>query len=162
MKQGFALELHMYAQPLNVATATGVLTAPFVYGGIFGGYKIDRIIVGVGFDFTSSDAGGGAQIVMRWAPGLRVAIVRSNDERVELFGQFDFSFGHDFGSNVGNELIGVDLGPGVRYWVHPQFALSAVGGWNGNWNLYDGVGPLPGQKSVVMGIFAGLQLLGIF
>lgn len=48
-------------------------------------------------------------------------------------------------------------GPGVRYWVHPQFAFSAVGGWNGNWYLYDRP-----SKTVLQGIFAGVQALAVF
>lgn len=157
MEQGFVLEPHLYAQIVTFSGGVaGTLTAPLVAGGIFGGYKIDRVILGLGFDFSSYDAGG-AQIVMRWVPGVRVALLRSSDERVELFGQLDLSLGHDFGAPSGNELIGINLGPGVRYWVHPQFAFSAVGGWNGNWYLYDRP-----SKAVLQGIFAGVQALAVF
>ncbi len=159
MQQGFVLETHVTAQLVSFSGGLGgTLTAPLVTGGIFGGYKINRFIFGLGFDFTSYDAGGGGQIVMRWVPGVRVAIVRSSDERVELFGQFDFSVGHDFGSPQKNEIIGADLGPGVRYWVHRQFAFSAVSGWNGTWSLYE----MPGTKVVFQGVFAGIQVLGVF
>lgn len=157
-EQGFALEPHVYAQMVMFSGGlAGSLTAPLVTGGLFAGYKLDRVLFGLGFDFSSYDAGG-AQIAMRWVPGVRVAIVRSSDERVEIFGQLDVSLGHDFGAPVGNELIGVKLGPGVRYWVHPQFAFSAVGGWDGNWQLYD----RPSNKTVLQGIFAGVQALAVF
>jgi len=160
-KDGFVFETHVYAQLLNFGIGVGgTLNLPLVTGGIFGGYKLDRLIFGLGFDFSSYDApgSGGAQIVMRWAPGLRYDLVRSSDEKVALFGQFDLSFGHNFGTPQSNEIIGADLGLGVRYWVHPQFAFAGVGGWNGNWNLTQS----PDSSTVLQGIFAGMQLLGVF
>jgi len=157
-KNGFALETHLQSQLIGFgAGLAGTVYAPLINGGIFGGAKIDRIIVGLGFDFTSVDEGGGANIAMRWAPGVRVAILRSEDERVELFGQLDLRFGHDFGSGSKNVLFGMDLAPGVRYWLHPQFAFSALAGWNADWLLYD---PMP--KVVIQGIFAGVQVLAVF
>ena len=70
-----------------------------------------------------------------FTPGLSVAIVRSADKRVELFGQFDMGFGTTVGDSVatGENIFrfGYDVGPGVRYWVHPQFAFGALAGVNG-------------------------------
>ena len=125
--------------------------------GFFAGYKLDRLIIGLGYDFTSYDAGG-AQIVMTWTPGLRYTLLRSSDDRVELFGQFDFGIGHDFGNAQSNEVFSPDLGLGVRYWVNRQFAISSVTGWNGTWNVTQN----PSGSVVLMGIFSGLQVLGVF
>jgi len=158
-QDGFVFETHIYTQFFSLGAVVGT-PLPLMTGGIFGGYKLDRLILGLGFDLTSYDApgSGGAQITMRWAPGIRYDFVRSSDDRVALFGQADVSFGHDFGADVANELIGVDLGLGVRYWVHRQFAFAGVGGWNGDWRLTQS----PDTSTVLQGIFAGVQVLGVF
>ena len=158
-RDGFVFETHVYSQLINLGGA-GAVNLPLMTGGIFGGYKLDRLILGLGFDFTSYDApaSGGAQIVMRWAPGVRYDLVRSSDDRAALFGQLDLSIGHNFGAPQANELIGADLGLGVRYWVHKQVAIAGVGGWNGNWTLTQS----PDLSTVVQGIFAGVQILGVF
>lgn len=75
------------------------------------------------------------------APGLRVTLLRSTDAKIELFGRLDAGFGHTFGdsgpgwdatlglppgSNVGggdNLSVFGAVGPGIRYWPHPQLAL---------------------------------------
>ena len=158
-QDGFVFETHVYANLFNLGAGVGA-RIPLVFGGIFGGYKLDRLILGLGFDFSSYDAGG-AEIIMNWVPGVRYELVRSSDQKVALFGQLDVSIGHDFGRNVANEIIGADVGLGVRYWVHPQFAFAGVGGWNGTWNLTQ-PSPLPSTSEVLQGIFAGVQLLGVF
>lgn len=157
MESGFVFETHVYASVFSVAAGVATLRLPLVTGGIYGGYKMDRLIIGLGFDFTSYDAGG-AQIVMTWTPGLRYVLVRSDDQKAELFGQFELSFGHNFGTPQSNEIIGSDLGLGVRYWLHRQFAFSAVGGWSGTWNITQN----PSGSEVIMGMFAGLQVMGVF
>jgi len=160
MENGFAFETHIYSQIVSFGAGVGTtFNLPLFIGGIFGGYKLDRLVFGLGFNFTSYDApgSGGAQIVMQWVPGLRYVFVRSSDDRVELFGQADVGFGHSFTSPA-NEIITADLGIGARYWVHKQFAFSAVGGWTGNW----GITQTPDSSTVVQSIFAGLQVLGVF
>ena len=155
---GFVFETHVYSQLVSFGVGLGTtLNLPLLTGGIFGGYKLDRLIVGLGFDFNSYDAGG-AQIVMRWIPGIRYALIRSSDERVELYGQADLGFGHNFGTSASNEIIDANLGLGARYWAHRQFAVGAVGGWTSEWQLTQS----PDTSVVIMGIFAGLQLTGVF
>jgi hypothetical protein len=160
---GFVFETHFYGQFVALNAGVGSANLPLLVGGIYGGYKLDRLIIGLGFDFTSYDApgSGGAQIEMHWVPGIRYAFVRSSDDRVELFGQADLGFGHRFYNNA-NEIITADLGIGARYWVHKQFAVSAVGGWTGDWDLTQPPSPVPSQSAVLQGIFAGIQLLGVF
>jgi len=158
-EQGFVLETHFYATIVSFAAGVGTtLNLPLITGGFFAGYKLDRLMLGLGYNFTSYDAGGGAQIVMTWAPGVRFDLLQTDDKRVDLFLQFDFGVGHDFGSNQSNEIFSPDLGLGVRYWVHKQFAFSAVSGWDGVWN----VGQNPSTSVVLMGIFGGLQVTGVF
>jgi hypothetical protein len=161
-EHGFVFETHMFAQLVTVGIGAGGTAAlPLIAGGIYAGYKLDRLMIGLGFNFTSVD-NGGAQITMTWTPGIRYAFVRSADDRVELFGMFDIGFGHDFGLPVSNEIIPADLGIGARYWVHKQFAVAAAGGWNGEWLLTQPPAPLPGTSTVTQGIFAGIQVIGVF
>lgn len=157
MENGFVLETHFYAEVVSFLAAGTPLNLPLLVGGFFVGYKLDRVMFGLGYNLSSYD-NGGAQIMMSWVPGVRVDIIRSSDERVDLFGQFDFGIGHDFGSAQSNESFSPDLGVGVRYWVHRQFAFSAVTGWNGLWQ----VGQNPSTSVVLQGIFGGLQVLGVF
>ncbi len=158
MENGFAFETHMYSQVVSFGAGLGTtLNLPLVTGGIFAGFKLDRLVIGLSYNFTSFDAGG-AQIAMTWVPGIRYVFVRTTDERVELFGQLDIGIGHNFGNSESNEIIPADVGIGVRYWVHRQFAISTAGGWNGNWVLTQN----PSTSEVSQGIFAGLQVMGVF
>jgi hypothetical protein len=108
------------------------------------------------------------------APGVRVAILRSRDQRVEFFGQFDIGFGTTVtggsvmqtppGSSTSQFHLSYDVGPGLRYWVHPQFAVGAVTGVRGDFE-FDSVssqGVTQSQSSGLTSIFAALQLTGVF
>ena len=157
-ESGFAFETHVYGQLFGIGGIGGG-ALPLLVTGIFAGYKLDRLIIGLGFDLMSHDAGpGNRTLIMRWIPGLRYELVRSSDNRVALFGQVDVGIGHDFGVPVANEIIDADVGLGVRYWLHPQFAVAGVGGWNGRWALTQ----TPDTSDVTQGMFAGIQLLGVF
>jgi hypothetical protein len=162
-QDGYVLELHVgtYLFPVSPGGFGffGGGAAPGMEGGFFGGLKMDRLMIGLGFQMRSSDPGSTAMV---WLPGLRYSLVRSGDERVELFGQFDLSVGHVFGAgmNSGNIDFGFDVGPGLRYWVHPQFAVGAVTLLNAQWNFFTDV---PGDAHVVvLGVVGALALTGVF
>lgn len=181
---GVVVEAKLGSELVSVATGgigTGsTLTFAGVQGGIFGGYKIKRFIFGLGFDLTrvasgTSMSGAGttstATTAFSFAPGLSVAILRSADKRVELFGQFDMGFGTTVGDAVANgESIfrfDYDVGPGVRYWVHPQFAFAAFTGVDGafEWDSHAANGPGNPSTTTSSGltsIFAQLQFMGVF
>jgi Outer membrane protein beta-barrel domain len=176
--QGFALEPHVSASLLSFSTGgggtTGILTS--FHGGFFAGYKISRFIAGLGFDLlrtaqgmsignTSTDS---ARTAFVFSPGLRVAIVRSADNRVELFGQLDLGFGTTVNDpstpNTSNFHFAYDVGPGVRYWVHPQFAFSGVALLDGQFefNSTNTAGTTTKTSTGLTSITAALQLLGVF
>jgi hypothetical protein len=65
--------------------------------------------------------------------GVRVILARTPDQRVEFFGQLDLGIGRLFQDAtlppgvyvLEGFLLVPAIGPGVRYWFHPQVAISA-------------------------------------
>jgi len=178
---GVVAEARLGSELISLATGgTGSsVTFAGVSGGVFGGYKIKRIIFGLGFDVTRVASGSStgnvstssANTSIAFVPGLSVAIVRSADKRVELFGEFDMGFGTTVGDAVatGESIFrfSYDVGPGVRYWVHPQFAFGALAGVNGafTWDTRSSGGtgmPSTTASTGVTSIFAQLQFMGVF
>lgn len=177
---GVVVEARLGSDLVSIATGampTSTFTFAGVQGGIFGGYKIKRVIFGLGFDLARVASGmsmsgtnvttSSATTSIMFTPGVSVAIVRSADKRVELFGQFDMGFGTTVGGGVAtNESIfrlSYDVGPGLRYWAHPQFAFGALAGVNGAF-VWDtrGNNPSTTSSSGLTSIFAQLQFLGVF
>ena len=183
-RSGFAAEVHIGTQVFSLGTGMGT-TASFgtVEGGVFLGGKIDRVIFGLGFDLArvasgtsvpgAGDSSQAATSIM-FTPGVRVAIVRSHDQRVELFGQFDIGFGtlvtEQSPAPMGPQpstsrfRLSYDVGPGVRFWVHPQFAVAGLTGVSGQFE-YDSttqMGITQKTSSGLTAVFASLQLMGVF
>ena len=108
-------------------------------------------------------------------PGFASPSCRSHDQRVELFGQFDLGLGTSVNEQSPapraqptiNFRLYYDIGPGVRFWAHPQFAVGAVAGVHGDFAC-DQDAPTRGTNvsdrtsSTVTAIFASLQLMGVF
>jgi hypothetical protein len=176
---GFVAEARLGSELITIATGTtSSLTFAGVQGGVFGGYKIKRFIFGLGFDLarvatgtsTGNTSTSTASTSIAFVPGLSVAIVRSADKRVELFGEFDMGFGTTVGDSVatGESIFrfSYDVGPGIRYWVHPQFAFGALAGLNGafTWDTRSANNGMPSttSSSGLTSIFAQLQFTGVF
>ena len=178
---GVVVEARLGSEFLNLgATGTGATTIAFsgVQGGIFGGYKIKRVIFGLGFDLsrvasgtsTGNTSTSNSNTSILFSPGVSVAILRSADQRVELFGQFDMGFGTTVGDAIANGesifRLTYDVGPGLRYWVHPQFAFGALAGLNGSfmWDTRAANNGMPSttSSSGLTSIFAQLQFMGVF
>lgn len=178
--RGVVVEARLGSQLITLSTGGGLgstFSVSGLRGGIFGGYKLGRFIFGLGFDLSrvasgsSTGMGGGstssATTAFQFVPGLKVALVRSADKRVELFGEADFGFGTtvvERQSGVDYFHFSYDVGPGVRYWVHPQLALSAFAGLDGQFE-YDSMtnaGVTSTMSSGVTSIFAQLQVMGVF
>jgi hypothetical protein len=182
---GFAFEGHIGTQFLTLAGGGTAINVGAVQGGFFAGYKIGRIIAGLGFDIerVASGTSGGMQpstsradTAIAFVPGVRVALVRSSDGRVELFAEADFGFGHAFHDDstvmnppdTSNFHFSYQLGPGLRYWLHPQFAIGGLVGVRGDFEfdsqtINTGMGSITtSTSSGITAIFANLQLLGVF
>ncbi len=181
-EMGVVVEARLGSELVTLVSAsptTSGLTLNGLQGGIFGGYKIKRVIFGLGFDLAriatgSSVSGGGttstATTSILFSPGVSVAILRSADRRVELFGQFDLGFGTTVGDSVASGesvfRMSYDVGPGLRFWVHPQFAFGALAGVAGAfvWDSRAATAGMPGTTSSSgdTAIFAQLQIMGVF
>jgi hypothetical protein len=180
---GFVVEPHIGTTLFSFATgglggtSTSVLNT--LQGGFLLGAKINRVIFGIGFDLervaTGSNAGSGSPTVtnattdIMFTPGVRVAIVRSADQRVELFGQFDLGFGTtvtDQNNNTSYFHLSYDIGPGIRFWAHRQFAVGAVTGVRGEFEFdstkQNGTNITTSTSSGLTSIFASLQLTAVF
>jgi hypothetical protein len=180
---GFALEVRLASRLFSFSSGTSALSIGALQGGIFAGYKISRVIFGLGFDIsrvaTGASGGGGADTsaadtAFHFTPGVQVAIVRSALKRVEMFGEFDIGFGttiHEQKPSVpmpdtSTFLLNYQVGPGVRYWPHPQFAVSGLAGVEGDFSWVSttptGGGPTTKNSSGLTSIFAQLQMMGVF
>ena len=155
---GLALEIHLG----TAVTATNSEYAFFMggstmSGGLAIGYKHDRVIYDLSFDILSIKDYATSFLIK---PGLRIALYRATESKIEIFGQFDFglgaiSFKNDSeSSNDSVTLFAYDIGPGIRYWVHPQLYVGASAGLAGEAS--------DGTETNVLGIFAQGQFTGIF
>jgi hypothetical protein len=142
-------------------------------GRLFAGAKMGGFILGLGFELTrvgySQGSGFGSSsnsaTAIMVAPGIRFDLARSDDQRAELFGEIDVGIGHTFfdsssGSGVSNYRIVYQAGPGLRYWIHPQFGVGGAVGVRGDHSFY-GDGPSNSSYSVT-NIFTSLHILGVF
>jgi len=114
-----------------------------------------------------------ARTSILFSPGVRVALLRSRDQKVELFGEVDLCLGHTFlspspdnGTDTSNFHLTYTLGPGLRYWVHPQLALSALAALNGQFEFdsthVSGSTITTTTSTGLTNIVAALQVTGIF
>jgi hypothetical protein len=159
--RGFALEIHLGTRvvPLDIGGPIGL---PLVDGGFFAGYKFGRFMVGGSLEYgrAAHDPDFGEKSSTDrfvFMPGLRVAILRSADERVELYGQADLGFGHQWISDQdGAHVVVFQIGPGVRLWFHPNFGVSAMLGLRGEHYLYDD------DAYGYTGLYASFGFTGVF
>jgi hypothetical protein len=164
--RGFALEVHLGTRLVSLNESTGGATPlNLLDGGFFVGYKLGRLMVGGSVDFTrdSTDDGTSEAVsLLVLMPGVRITIVRSADQRVELFGLVDFGYGHLFVDRVAqpdhNRLI-YQLGPGLRLWLNSSFALGAVVGLRGEFDIEEG---RYGTTTGLTSLFARLVFTGVF
>jgi hypothetical protein len=185
-ERGFALEMSIGTHVVDITGLGTTASFGLIQGGLFAGYKIDRFIFGIGFDLariaTGSSSPGSdtsqAETSFFFVPGIRVAIFRSQDQRVDLFGQFDLGLGtvvdEESPKPTGTQpdvtrfRLNYNLGPGVRFWAHPQFAIGALVGVHGDYAYnkttvtLGNVSQSTSTSSTVTAIFAALQLLGVF
>ena len=150
-------------------------------GSLFGGYKVGRIVFGVGIDLfrVSQNIGSGADsrsqsaTIVSFEPGVRVSLLSSSDQRVELYGEFGFGIGHQFSDQTppppnqpsnSNYLIQYQVGPGLRYWLHPSFAMGLLAALRGSFfSSTDTQGGTTQTSTLgVTNIGAQLQVIGVF
>jgi|WetSurMetagenome_2_1015567.scaffolds.fasta_scaffold128609_1 hypothetical protein len=159
--RGFALEIHLGTRvvPIDIGGPIGL---PLVDGGFFAGYKFGRFTIGGSLEYgrAAHDPDLGTKSSTDrfiFMPGVRIAILRSADERVELYGQADVGFGHQWISDQdGAHVVAFQVGPGVRLWFHPNFAAAAMFGLRGEHYVY------PHDSYGYTGLYATLAFTGVF
>ncbi|MRG96188.1 hypothetical protein [Polyangium spumosum] len=110
VNSGFALQTSLISTPLLIGD-DDLLGFPSFEGGLTVGYKFDRFVIGIGFDFSnwsdtstfqSVDPNTGQEIEATRtrrlysfvvAPEFQFALARSSDRRAELFGAVSVGLG---------------------------------------------------------------------
>ena len=59
------------------------------------------------------------------------------------------------GAESATHGVALDLGPGLRYWVHPQFAVGAAAGVRGDFLFAP-------EGTRAFSVFGAVQILGLF
>lgn len=173
--RGFALEAGV---ALPVAQVPVVASRGF-QANLLAGYKIGRVVVGLGVNLSgsASDGPGALLVKLSVAPGVRVALWQSPDGKLDLGGQADLGVGHTFGdagdgwdatlglptgaSLLTDDLFAFgDLGPVARYWVHPQLALVSTVLLRADWSRFRS-GPFESTRLEVA-LSVGMGLLAVF
>lgn len=160
-------------------------------GGVFGGYKLNRLIVGLGFDLSSfditvkfKDGGNSTSSVISntgflFSPGAQLALISSADRRTELIGLGQIGLGSIFSRTYQDPELPIELrpennertfyltyrvGPGLRFWAQPQLALSLITGVAGDY-LFTFLDNPSGNRTDQRGstaFFINLGALGVF
>jgi outer membrane receptor protein involved in Fe transport len=132
------LETSLFAVDDDVAISS---TQP----GIFFGHHARRFTLGVGFNFSriarsmsmtgmfDTDA---ASSVIQIVPGARIVLARTEDTRTEAMAQLDVGYGLVITSSPSGStdpgpsirLLRFQLGPAIRHWITPTFAIGATAG----------------------------------
>ena len=184
LESGFAIEVGAATQQLLIGD-TDVIGFNTLRGGLMLGYKAGPLLVGVAFElvsFTDSVSSGGSDFSRSFTslavvPGIRFAFARSADHRAELFGALDLGIGtmwegrEDAECEADPSLCESDesilryvygVGPGVRYWMHPQVALVVTSGVRGDIISSSQDDSDRTETVHVLGFSASLGLVGLF
>lgn len=191
-EKGFVLYLGLTGQqlwvPVDVSTT---LQSGGIGGDLFIGGKIDRVIFGLAFtvshfssitQFGSGDStsqGTANNTAFLLSPTVQVAILRSKEKQVELFGSVKLSLGETVNDSShtppltpdlqpskdeSNFHISYQIAPGLRYWVHPQLGLSFSTGLQVDHFIFHQNNPSGLRADVItsLGLFGSLGLVGVF
>lgn len=163
-QSGFVLGVDLGTGPTQLG---GLTSSPVLgltlRGGLLGGYKFGRVMAHLGLEYVGADQLGGASnnygSVMFWL-GVTGALWRSSEGRVELIGSVRLGPGVSFvtgsGSSAPLALVGYELTPGIRYYLHPSVALQAQAGFGGQYSIQTRSGS---NSSGVHSLVASLGML---
>ena len=121
---------------------------------------------------------GKADTLFLFVPGVEVAALKSADGKVELYGELDIGLGRTVSSQTPDPMgpqpdrsnfhLTYLIGPGLRYWVVPQFGVGALAGLHGDFDyqsqtVMGGMGSISSSNtSLVTSVVAELNMLGVF
>lgn len=186
-RSGFMIQTSIATQTTAFNAGTTSIELSGIEGGLSAGYKTGRLMIGLGFDFTSfnqtapntivdPDTGETRTFLVSTTnysfviyPELQIALLQSSDQRVELLGTVSLGLG-SFGTSVepspGDDditrfRVRFRVGPGIRYWVRPQLAASLTSGLYDNYML---ISPPSGSgtSTATLGLYSQIGLVGTF
>ena len=161
-----------------------------LFGQIMVGYRFSRFLVGLGFSIghlgnsATYVAGAHKSTVTRadtsfqFAPTIQIDALRSRDGRVELFGAFQMGLGTTITRRSNDPTIpeaylptpdshnfqlSYQIGPGLRWWARPQFALSLSAGFSGD-HIFEKLNTPSGLRSEqydFVGMYGTIGALGV-
>ena len=166
-ERGVVLEIHLGTQLTSLGFVGSV---NLVEGGLFGAFKFDRFIIGLGVDGSRFSTASSTVTSLLFLPGVQVSILRSADKRAEFFAQLDLGYGALFFDssvgripNSGGSQIRFQLAPGLRLWIHPQLAVNVVAGLREDAiRTSFGAGGGGSSSTELTGVFGALQFVGLF
>lgn len=144
-RSGLALQLALGTSAQVYASTIATAAYPGLSGRFEVGYRYRRVTIGLGFEFVrteSKDLAGeerNAHLVL-FRPTLEVALWRPWPLSLYLtLGVHGGFLGTEGRNVVDDELpaVGFHSGLGVRYFLHPRFALGMEGGFQGVWLVDD-------------------------
>lgn len=190
-QSGFALQTSLVASTSLFDDDLPGFSFANVEGGLTFGYKFNRVVFGVGFDFTdlsstrtsdiydpnTGQVTGTEEVTSSTYtfvvyPELQVALAQSADKRAELLGNFSIGVG-SWGTRLSNDdtpfsgdntniRVRWRVGPAVRYWVHPQIAMSLATGITGNHMIVDGPTDTADRSTGITTLSTQIGLMGVF
>jgi len=191
-RSGFAVALGFGSRrPVVQVDGNTTAQSSSVGGTLFFGYKINRVIAGLGLEidyFGSStqlvSAAGSATTTVNTTsflltPGLQVAVLRAAAGRFELLASAQLGLGRAITNRSlepavppnlstdypnSNFHLSYQLGPGLRYFVLRQFAVTLVSGVAGDhfFATQDSPSGLRADTLASVSIFGSLGMLGVF
>ncbi len=191
-QSGFAVQLSLATRmPFVQSSGTASSLTSGIGGDMFAGYKLDRFLFGLGFSIDhnatttnlSSPSGNSATNTQTSSflisPGLQVAALRAASGRLELLGSVQFGFGRAVTSRSDNPTLPstvltqypsdnfhlkYQIGPGLRFFFIPQFALTLISGIEGDhfFATQDAPSGLRADNLATVSVFGKLGVLGVF
>lgn len=191
-QNGIAVQLSLVTRmPFVQSSGTAASLTTGISGDMFAGYKLDRFLFGLGFAIDhnattttlSSPSGNSATNTQTTSflisPGLQVAALRAASGRLELIGAVQFGFGRAVTSRTDNPTLPstvltqyptdnfhlkYQIGPGLRFFFIPQFALTLISGIEGDhfFATQDAPSGLRADNLATVSVFGKLGLLGVF
>lgn len=191
-QNGIAVQLSLVTRmPFVQSSGTASSLTSGIGGDMFAGYKLDRFLFGLGFSIdhnatttTLSSPSGNSTTSAQTSsflisPGLQVAALRAASGRLELLGAVQFGFGRAVTSRADNPALPstvitqyptdnfhlkYQIGPGLRFFFIPQFALTLISGIEGDhfFATQDAPSGLRADNLATVSVFGKLGLLGVF
>jgi len=150
-KNGFVFQFQ-FGGTLYTALGSGVGGGGWMNGGFLFGYKINRLVLGLGLELGYGEhryktmSGGGlvdaidATSLMLFSPTVEYYLAISNPLALYLTLGLNVGFVNvhsDPGRDYTDTALGFHGGLGMRFFLHPRFAIGVEGGLRGVWVLVE-------------------------